>query len=453
MLRADGLLRSLLPRAQGRLRRGAAPLGLALLACVGLGFGPCERDVRPIVFVHGGFGSGAQFESQAMRFASNGYPAERVTVVEYDSFGLAFPEDLPVVFEALDAKIAALQERTGHAQVDLIGHSRGTTVSHAYLASPERAADVAHYVNIDGRSADAPPGGVPTLALWAGAVERDEPREIAGARNVTVPRQEHVEVATSEESFDEMYRFLRGHRPFTTKILPELRPRVSGRAVSFPENTGLSDATVEVWWVRGETGERIGSRPRARLEVAPDGSFGPYRAWYGAHYEFAVVREGEPTYHYFLEPFLRDDRLVRLNVAPLLEGFLDTSEDHSVVSVLRYKEFWGDRGAENDVLRIDGTNVITPGNAPSGEVGEASVAFFATDVGADGTSDLGTIPPPLGALPFLTGADLYVPSDPPRTIAIETVPRGDGSEARRLNVRNVPSSDGRVVVQLRDFEQ
>ena len=43
--------------------------------------------------------------------------------------------------------------------------------------------------------------------------------------------------------------------------------------------------------------------------------------------------------------------------------------------------------------------------------------------------------------------------DPPRTIPIETVPRGDASEARRLNVRSVPSSEGRVVVQLRDFEQ
>lgn len=450
MRRAWTFVRSL----RGRGRRGATPLVLALVLLGTSGFGPCpDEDVRPIIFVHGGSGSGAQFESQAMRFASNGYPADYVTVVEYDSFGLAFPEDLPVVHQAIDEKIDALQARTGHERVDLIGHSRGTTVSHAYLDSPERAADVAHYVNIDGRSADAPPGGVPTLALWGGAVERPVQREIVGARNVTVPDQEHVEVATSEESFFEMYRFLRGHRPLTTKILPELRPRISGRAVEFPANTGLEDATVEIWWVSGETGERIGRRPRARFEVAPDGSFGPYRAWYGVHYEFAIVREGEPTYHYFFEPFLRDDRLVRLNIAPLLEPFLDTSEDHTVLSIIRYKEFWGDRGAENDILSIDGTNVINPTTAPSGSVGDASVAFFANDVGADGTSDLMVVPPPLGGLPFLTGADLYIPSDPPRTLTIETVPRGDVHEARRLNVRNVPSNEGRVVVQLRDFEQ
>lgn len=29
---------------------------------------------NPVIFVHGGAGSGAQFESQKMRFTSNGYP-------------------------------------------------------------------------------------------------------------------------------------------------------------------------------------------------------------------------------------------------------------------------------------------------------------------------------------------------------------------------------------------
>jgi len=39
----------------------------------------------PVIFVHGGAGSAAQFESQAMRFTSNGYPAECIMAFEYDS--------------------------------------------------------------------------------------------------------------------------------------------------------------------------------------------------------------------------------------------------------------------------------------------------------------------------------------------------------------------------------
>ena len=58
-------------------------------------------------------------------------------------------------------------------------------------------------------------------------------RTITGATNVTIPNQTHVQVATSAETFAAVYRFLRGRRPETTRIIPE-RGRfvsVAGRAV------------------------------------------------------------------------------------------------------------------------------------------------------------------------------------------------------------------------------
>jgi dienelactone hydrolase len=417
-----------------------------------LGVGPCPRhDPNPIIFVHGGSGSGAQFESQAMRFTSNGYPQGRIAVLEYDSSSIS--TILPAVLAALDALIAELRAETGAAQVDLIGHSLGTTVSHAYLATPERAANVAHYVNVDGRTASAPPGGVPTLALWAGAVNRPTPPQIVGATNVTIPNQEHVEVATSEESFFEIYHFFQNRAPFTTRILPEIRPRISGRVTSFPQNSGLDGATLEVWLVDGDSGARLGSEPLATFAIGPDGSFGPVEAWYGLHYEFAVQREGEVGINYFFEPFRRSDHLVRLNVALGLAPFIPLDDASTALTVLRYKEFWGDRGAENDVLAIDGVDVVNPTTAPSGTVGGASVSFFLFDVGSDGVSDLGTVPFPFSVLGFLTGADLFIPADPPGSIEVETVPRGDFGAARTVNVPNIPSSEGRVVIQLEDFEQ
>lgn len=434
------------------MRKLGVTLASLVVTLVLLGIGPCPRhDPNPIIFVHGGSGSGAQFESQAMRFTSNGYPQSRIAVLEYDSS--AIQTILPDVLAALDARIAELKAETGAAQVELIGHSLGTTVSHAYLATPERAANVAHYVNVDGRTASAPPGGVPTLALWAGAVNRPTPPQIVGATNVTIPDQEHVEVATSEESFFEMYHFFQGRAPFTTRILPQLRPRLSGRVTSFPQNTGLDGATLEVWLVDGDTGARIGTTPRATFAIGPDGDFGPFDVWYGLHYELAVQREGEVGIHYFFEPFLRSDHLLRLNVALGLGPFIPSDEASTALTVLRYKEFWGDRGAENDVLAIDGIDVVNPTTAPSGTVGGASVSFFLFDVGSDGVSDLGTVPFPFNVLGFLTGADLFIPADPPGSVEVETVPRGDFGAARTVNVPNLPSSQGRVVVQLNDFEQ
>ena len=94
---------------------------------------------------------------------------------------------------------------------------------------------------------------------------------------------------------------------------------------------------------------------------------------------------------------------------------------------MRYKEFWGDRGAENDVLAIDGTDVINPTSAPSGAVGAASVSFFLFDVGSDGVSNLhGPIPFPFGTLAFLTGADLFIPTRSAGNA------RGRDGSARRL---------------------
>ena len=121
------------------------------------GAGRTRPSSCPLIFVHGGAGSGAQFESQKMRFAGNGYPLSYVQVLEYDStFSV---ESLADVQAKLDALVAEVKQDTGRAQVDVLGHSLGTFVMQSYLnSSAERAANVAHYVNIDGRTATSPPG-------------------------------------------------------------------------------------------------------------------------------------------------------------------------------------------------------------------------------------------------------------------------------------------------------
>jgi pimeloyl-ACP methyl ester carboxylesterase len=123
--------------------------------------------VTPLIFVHGGSGSGAQFESQQMRLTSNGFPQRHIHVLEYDTLA-SLDDTIDEVHANLDALIERVKAQTGKPQVDVLGHSRGTTVMHEYLASHERAANVRRYVNIDGRTSDSPPGGVETLAIWAG---------------------------------------------------------------------------------------------------------------------------------------------------------------------------------------------------------------------------------------------------------------------------------------------
>jgi len=411
-----------------------------------------KPPLNPIIFVHGGSGSGAQFESQAMRFASNGYPHRYVRVLEYDSSSIG--TILPAVLAELDALIAELQAATGRAQVDLLGHSLGTFVCQSYLASPARAANVAHYVNIDGAEAPAPPGGVPTLALWAGAAPPIG--SIGGALNVTLADQEHIESATSAEAFFEMYHFFRGMAPATTDIVPEPPGQVSisGQVNYFPSNEGIDGATLEIWEVDPATGFRRGDEPVATRLIDASGDWGPIDEVKGGRsYEFAVNREGEIGVNYFYEPFLRSDHLIRLNVATGLTPFIDQSADSTALTVLRNREFCGDLGPGSDVLAVDGVNVLNPTNASCASVGSGSAAVFLFDDNSDGISNIGgAIPFPFAFLAFLTAADLYIPSEPPGSVSVVAVPRGGGA-ARTVNVPNLPSTEARVVVQLNDFEQ
>jgi len=428
------------------------PTRLLVVAIAALAAGPvaAKPDLDPIIFVHGGSGSAAQFESQAMRFASNGYPSRYIRALEYDSSSIG--DILPAVHAELDALIATLQAETGRAQVDLLGHSLGTFVSQTYLESPARAANVAHYVNIDGGSADAPPGGVPTLALWAGA--SPPVGEIVGALNVTLDGQEHIECATSAEAFLEMYHFFRGAAPATTDVVPEAAGLVSisGQVNFFPSNEGIVGAVLEIWEVDGATGFRKGDGPVATRAIGASGDWGPIdEVKGGRHYEFAVEREGETSVNFFYEPFVRSDHLIRLNIATELAPFIDANEAHTALTVVRQREFCGDLGAGSDVLAVDGIDVLSPTVASCATVGSGSAAVFLFDDGSDGVTNLSAVPFPFSFLAFLTAGDLFIPPDPPASVEVEVVPR-TGGPARTVNVPNLPSTESRVVVNLNDFD-
>jgi pimeloyl-ACP methyl ester carboxylesterase len=425
------------------------------LAAVALVFAAPVAEAQPsfnqnaVIFVHGFVGSGAQFESQKMRFMSNGYPSKHVAVLEYDStFGT---ETRQQVHARLDLHIAILKKETGRPQVDILGHSLGTSVMQDYLnSSAARAANVAHYVNIDGREADSPPGGVPTLAVWAG--RGDPGRRIVGARNVTIPNQTHVQTATSAESFVEYFKFFTGRTPSSKQIVRRTgRITIGGRALFFPQNRGVEGATLRIWEVNGATGQRTNPAPVASLTVPASGRWGPIAIEAGRHYEFALLRTGFPPHHIYHEPFVRSDHFVRLLESDALAALADKSDNHVAMVIIRYKELWGDQGAENDILRLNGTNVCNAAICP---VEQEVNAVFAFDEGSDGVTDLSAPHPAFSALPFITGADIFMPADIPPTgkVSVGLRSRGAGP-VRTLNLPNFASTRHRVTVQLRDFEQ
>jgi len=416
---------------------------------------PPPPNVKPIVFVHGGAGSAQQFESQAMRFASNGWPVDLMFAFEYDSTFAT--QNMSMVIARLDAFVDSVLAQTGADKVYLMGHSLGTMVSHTYLATPSHAAKVAKYVNIDGAIAAALPGGVPTLAIWAqlaGTGAINPPRAIVGATNVLLPGQFHVQSATSAEAFAAMYAFFTGQPPATTDILPEPpgQVEIAGRAVFFPANKGVGDATVEIWEVDGATGYRIYDEPVATCTVSGtgyyDGAWGPVQVNGLKHYEIVLLREGFRPHHFYFEPFMRSDYFVRLQTSPPggIGDYMDRSDNHSNIVVTRQKD-WRDE----DVLQVNGVSVL-PALAP---IRKNLIGLFIYDKGADGASNLSAPIPYYHAITFMSGVDLYMPAaDPPDgTISLVVTPRGGGGKTQVINLPNWASSEHAISVVVNDYVQ
>jgi len=436
----------------------ALALALALIfpSATYAGTGPePPSGVGPIIFVHGGAGSAQQFQSQAMRFTSNGWPVDLLFAFEYDStFGTQI---FPAVIARLNAFVDSVLAQTGAAQVYLMGHSLGTLVSQVYLSAPPYAAKVAKYVNIDGGTASAPPGGVDTLAIWAelrGTGAPNLPREIVGATNVLLPGQFHVQSATSAEAFAAMFEFFTGEPPATTDIIPVPpgQVRLAGRAVFFPQNMGVGDATVEIWEVDDATGARKYAEPEATYTLSGtgyyDGTWGPFEANGLKHYEMVLIREGFRQHHFYFEPFMRSDYFVRLQTSPpggIGEG-MDRSDYHSNIVISRQND-WRDE----DVLEINGDSVLPA----IGGITKNLIGLFIYDKDADGVSDL-TQPIPLyHAITFMSGVDLYMPAaEPPDgTISIVVTPRWGDDKAQVINVPNWASSLHAMSVIVNDYIQ
>jgi hypothetical protein len=120
------------------------------------------------------------------------------------------------------------------------------------------------------------------------------------------------------------------------------------------------------------------------------------------------------------------------------------------VIVTRNKELWGDQGSQNDVLTINGANVINAATAPQSK---RAIGLFAFDAGSDGASNLTAPLPTFFALPFISGVDLAIPATRPPSgrISIRLRSRGRGP-VRVIGVPNYASTTDRISVQLNDFE-
>jgi pimeloyl-ACP methyl ester carboxylesterase len=430
----------------------------------------------PIVFVHGQNGAGDQFERQAMHFTSNGYPASWVVAFDYSTAGAGgippraaggnrpagTPPARPArpagpyttsTTENLDKFIDEVRARTGFDKVNLVGHSRGTSESAAYLSDPKRAAKIAHYATIGGGPATNP-NGVPSIAISGMGDLRPGPAASDGGVVAWMPAyQDHVMVCTSDESFWSLYAFFNdGEKPKALRIATEEKPQVGGFVKSYINNKPLEGAKVEVWEVAQSTGMRVAKKPLITLSVGKDGQWGPFSARAGQHYEFVVHGTAAAVpLRFFRTPFTHSDRMVYFRIAAAAEGYAPTPfnnapqllNEKTSAFVVRHQN--GSLVPGVMTLQINGTDLIVDPVLPTTVEPRQNptVAVYLADGNENGKTDLTRIDGFAG--PFVASGDVFIPANPKKSVQF------------RLNdhVLNVPalpgSTAGAISVIFEDF--
>jgi pimeloyl-ACP methyl ester carboxylesterase len=409
----------------------------------------CDKSRRPLVFIHGTVANGESFSHPALLLASNGYCADRIRAIEYNSlvalpcpdggtscpFMLNRDETYARAKAAVDAAIDQLRSETGADKVDLLGHSQGA--GHGSRYAGENPDKVAHYIHLAGQQLESDPGGVPTLCLSSTG---DAPRDCKTTKNVVFQddKLDHAAVSSSTQAFVEMYKFLNeGAEPKYDSVQCGSPIMVEGRAPTFGDNTFLEKAEIDVFELKDNPYQR--GAPIKNFELGPDGHFGPFEVKRGMYYEFKLTPPPGDTRkprHAYMLPFTRSDRLVRLNfettdpVASATGKQVNYNDNHAVVVVRRRQ---GAFLFGRDSLKVDGFEVLNEVNAKARMVIVGLYLYDKSLTDQPGPGDGMSSGESIISGTFVNSADVFMEARDMRFIEIEF-------GGNKLKVQNWPSA-------------
>ncbi|MCA6123410.1 hydrolase [Bradyrhizobium sp. WSM 1704] len=389
-----------------RILQGAGALSLVAgrLAAPALAQTPAG-EVPPILFVHGNGDHAALWITTLWRMESCGVPRERMFAINFtdplartdDRVAQANRSSTEDARRELGEAIRELKQKTGAARVALVGNSRGGNairnvirnggggdVSHAVLCGTPnhgiyawddglgnefngrgpflhglnagdsevtagtafltlRSDGLDKFAQGDGRFVGKP--GVPTNVTAEGPA-------LKGATNLVLGAVDHRETAFHPRAFREIYKFIVGREPPRIDIVPEAAVRLSGLVTGLPEgvptNRPVSGATVDVYYLSAETGERLGG-PLHSSQTGADGRWGPAQVDPSWPLEFVLTSPGAVTTHIYRSPFPRSSDIVHLRPArPLGQA------DAGAGAVLLMSRPRGYFGLPRDIVLFDG---------------------------------------------------------------------------------------------------
>jgi lipase/palmitoyl protein thioesterase len=398
---------------------------------------PASAEMPPVLFVHGNGDHAALWVTTMWRMESNGVPREKMFAINFtdplartdDKVAQAGRSSTEDQRRELADAIKELKSRTGASRIALVGNSRGgnpirfyikngggADVSHAVLCGVPnhgiydldeglggefngrgpflrglnegenevtpgtafltlRSDGIDKYAQADGRFVGKP--GTPTGVTAEGPA-------LKGATNLVLGAVDHRETAFHPRAFREIYKFIAGREPSRIGIVPEADVKLSGLVTGTPggvqTNRPVSGASVDVYRVSADTGERLGG-PIHSSQTGADGRWGPAKVEPTWYLEIVLTSAGSITTHFYRSPFPRSSDIVHLRAARPL-----SPADAGAGAVLMSRPR-GYFGLPRDIVLIDGkeptdvkpgvpTDSVTTLRLPAAEAGRPVVAVF-----------------------------------------------------------------------------
>jgi hypothetical protein len=400
--------------------------------------GPGTVEIPPVLLVHGNGDHAALWITTMWRMESNGVARDRMFAINFTD-PLARTDDTapqPNRSSTEDARrelgeaIKELKRRTGASRVALVGNSRGGNPIRSYIKGGG-AGDVSHAVlcgvpnhgvydwddglgnEFNGRGpflrglnageSEVTPG-TSFLTLRSDGLDKyaqgdgrfvgkpgtptgitAEGPALKGATNLVLGAVDHRETAFSPRAFREIYKFIAGREPDRIAITPETQVKLGGLVTGTPggvqTNRPVAGASVEIYRVSPDTGERIGGAIHASRS-AEDGRWGPADVDPSWYLEIVLTSVGSTTTHFYRSPFPRSSDIVHLRAARPL-GPADAGAG-AVVLMSRPRGYFG---LPRDVVLLDGkeptdvksgvpTDSVSTLQLPVADVGRPVVALF-----------------------------------------------------------------------------
>jgi pimeloyl-ACP methyl ester carboxylesterase len=379
---------------------------------------PAAAEIPPILFVHGNGDHAALWITTLWRMESNGVPRDRMFAINFTD-PLARTDDAVAQENRsstedqrreLGDAIKELKNKTGALRVALVGNSRGGYSIRSYIKNGG-AADVSHAVlcgvpnhgvydwdqglgnEFNGRGAflrglnegeNEVTTGIAFLTLRSDGLDKyaqadgrfvgkpgtptgitAEGPALKGATNLLLGAVDHRETAFSPRAFREIYRFIAGREPDRLAIAPEAAVKLSGLVSGTPggvqTNRPVAGASVEVYRVAPDSGERIGAAIRTSRTGA-DGRWGPAQVDPSWYLEIVLTSPGSTTTHFYRSPFPRSSDIVHLRAAR--PGPADAGAG-AIVIMSRPRGYFG---IPRDVVLFDGKE---PADVTAGVPGDS----------------------------------------------------------------------------------